>query len=201
MAAVTASDRGHLRMTGVTRSVTDPLVVGIDLSLTSTGLASSDGWVSRVRSKPTTGTLLARDTRLTEIVGQILLTIEQGGLPDLVVIEAPAYSRNGGSSHDRSGLWWLLVHGLTTRTQVAEVPPTCRIKYGAGKGNAAKDEVMAAVIRRYPDFDVTGHDAADAVVLMAMGRDHLGCPLVAVPQLNRMGLAGVAWPPPLEGDR
>ena len=35
---------------------------------------------------------------------------------------------------------------------------------------------------------------ADALVLAAMGADHLGCPLVGVPQAHRAVLAGIRWP-------
>lgn len=172
-----------------------PLVVGVDLSLTSSGLASSDGWVSRVRSKSAGNGITDRADRLVQIVNTVLLTIQHKGLPDLVVIEAPAYSRTMGSMHDRSGCWWLLVNELISHNvPVAEVAPTARAKYACGKGNGDKDTCMLAVAKRYPDFEVTGNDVADAVTLMAMGRDFSGHPLVAVPLVNRTGLTKVVWP-------
>jgi Holliday junction resolvasome RuvABC endonuclease subunit len=36
-------------------------------------------------------------------------------------------------------------------------------KHVAGKGNCTKEEMLAAVRERYPEVEVPGHDAADAV--------------------------------------
>ena len=74
--------------------------------------------------------------------------------------------------------------------------PTARAKYGTGKGNAAKDAVLAAVIRRYPAVDVTGNDEADALILAAMGARHLGIPLELspVPGPCLDALLKVRWP-------
>lgn len=174
---------------------TGPLVIGVDLSLVSSGVASSDGWVSRVRSKANGVGLHDRDNRLSAIVNLILVTIQEDRMPDLVVIEQPAYSRVGGSNHDRSGCWWLLVHELITyRIPVAEVPPTCRSKWITGRGNCSKDEALAATIRRFPEFDVDGNDVADSLVLCAMGRARLGFPLASMPADRAAVLEKIKWP-------
>jgi crossover junction endodeoxyribonuclease RuvC len=82
-------------------------------------------------------------------------------------------------------------------TPYAVVTPQQLKKYATGYGsgkNCGKDKVLAAAIRRYPMAEVDGNDVADALVLAAMGADHLGCPLATVPQANRSVLAGVTWP-------
>lgn len=165
--------------------MTAPTVVGIDLSLTSTGIAviHSDGSVAlqRIQSKGTNAdSLETRHLRLRGIAAQVVNTADDEQ-PDLVVIENPAYSRVGGSAHDRSGLWWMVTSKLIARGhQVVTVPPSCRPKYATGAGggpNSGKDRVLAAVIRRYPQADVTGNDEADALILAAMGARHLGHPI------------------------
>lgn len=172
-----------------------PLVVGIDPSLVSTGVVTSTGGVYRVQSKKTGGTILNRHFRLCGLVEQILSLAWDGGRPDLVVIEGPGMGSLSHGGPDLIGLWWLLIDGLVSRgVEPAIAPPACRMKYATGKGNSAKDACQAAVSRRYPTFEVTGTDTADALTLCAMGRDWLGFPLEPVPQLHRMGLAGVAWP-------
>lgn len=178
-------------------------VVGIDLSLTSTGVAavntlSGDVWVERVQSKGLGDTLTLRARRLTTITSDVLSHLRNMGLSSrtLVVIEGPSFgqARQGGQ-HDRAGLWWMVVQALLDLTcLVVEVPPACRAKYATGKGNAAKDAVLAAAIRRYPQADITGNDIADAVVLAAMGAHGLQCPIAEVPQVNATALAKVAWP-------
>jgi Holliday junction resolvasome RuvABC endonuclease subunit len=187
----------------------DCKVVGIDLSLTSTGLASAGDEVklARIRSaapktprhprtnKPLPPTLEQRRERLGLLCAKILtfVMLEE---PSLVCIEAPAYSSNVGSMHDRSGLWWLVVNGLFANgIPVAEITPTQRAKYATGKGTNDKDKVLAAVIRRYPDIEVTGNDVADALALTAMGRRRLGQPLEeSLPKPNLEAMTNVRWP-------
>lgn len=179
----------------VTTMVLAPLVVGIDPSLTSAGVVSSTGAVFRVQSKPCGDSILQRHLRLCGLVEQIVALAWDGSRPDLVVLEGPSYASTGGSQHDRAGLWWLLVDALIARgIEPAIAPPKCRAKYASGNGNSSKDACMAAVVRRYPDFEIGNNDAADALALCAMGRDWLGFPLEPMPKVNRMGLDGVSWP-------
>jgi crossover junction endodeoxyribonuclease RuvC len=182
--------------------VTRPLLVaGVDLSLTSTGVATvwappeAGGRLKRVESKGAKGATLAqRCIRLDRLARAIT---DEAGRADLVVIEAPAYSRTVGSMHDRSGLWWLVIHILTEdyACTVVEVAPTARARYATGRGNAGKDQVLAAVCKRYPDWDVTGNDVADALILAAMGARHLGHPIeTSMPATHLTAMAAVAWP-------
>lgn len=152
-------------------------VVGLDLSLTGTGVATLDeGGIhtALITSKGKKADSLAmRAARLGLLKGKIVDLI-----PDraLVVIEQPAYSQTGGSHHDRSGLWWLIVDYLAGFNPVVEVGPGTLKKFATGKGNAGKDEMLAAAIRRYPTAEVANNNVADAVHLMAMGARHLGQP-------------------------
>ena len=177
-------------------------VVGLDLSLTATGIATPDG-VRTITSKGTAGaSLVSRAIRLHRVCAEVYAEVarvvneQPRGVDTLIVIEAPAFSRTTGHQHDRSGLWWLVVSeiGSWDRVDLVEVQPTARAKYATGKGNAGKDEVLAAVVRRYPDVEVTNNNEADALVLRAMGCDWLGQPLAVVPQTHRAALDKVAWP-------
>lgn len=176
------------------------VVVGLDLSLTSTGIAitESDGsprCLRTVGSKPPkVATLSSRWLRLGDLARNIVLEVPPD--TDLVLIEQPAYSKSAESgSHDRSGLWWIVVTELLNLGHaVVEVPSTCRQTYATGKGNASKDAVLAETVRRYPTWPVSGNDTADALVICAMGRDHLGEALVELPQLYRRGLDKIVWP-------
>ncbi|TFV90426.1 hypothetical protein [Blastococcus sp. CT_GayMR16] len=176
-------------------------VVGLDLSLTATGIATPDG-VQTVGSKGKAGaTLLQRSVRLHDLAMDIGAAVDgvasrHRGQRVLVVVEGPAFDSRTGHQHDRSGLWWLVVDELcgSSFADVVEVTTGGVKKYATGKGNAGKDEVLAAVVRRYPDVDVTNNNEADALVLRAMGCDHLGQPLAVVPQSHRASLDKVAWP-------
>lgn len=175
-------------------------IVGLDLSLTSTGVASiTDGdiTVRRVQSKGRKdATLHERRDRLADLAAAIT---EHAQDATLVVIEGPSFGQHRQSGqHDRAGLWWLVVDLLAEVTRVVEVPPASRSKYATGKGNASKDAVLAAVVRRYLAVDVTGNDEADALILAAMGARHLGQPIDDMPLTHTAAMTKVAWPLPTE---
>ncbi|WP_204061438.1 hypothetical protein [Microbispora corallina] len=134
-----------------------------------------------------------RADSLASLSRDIALHIKQ---PDLVVIEANAAARAYGGASERAGLWWFLVHHLLKQgIPVAEVPPSVRMLYATGKGQASKGAIIEAVATYWPTWKSGGNDnIADAAVLMALGRDHLGAPLAAVPAKHRTALAKVTWP-------
>ena len=178
-------------------------IVGIDPSLTSTGLAavfldgeSHEVAVDRIKSKPVSSDLDARWERLYDIRVEIA-DWTRGA--DLVVVEGLAYASPSPFSAERAGLWWLVIdHELRRQVPVAVVPPAVRAKYATGRGNAGKDEVLAAVVRRYPAVEVTGNDEADALILAAMGARYLGEPIDDLPAANLAVVAKASWPQPAE---
>jgi crossover junction endodeoxyribonuclease RuvC len=174
-------------------------IVGIDLSLTCTGVAiirDGQAITGRITSKgKADATLDQRVIRLHNLALEIGLRAADAK-PDLVLIEAPAYSKSMGSMHDRSGLWWLTVDLIDSLDRpIVEVTSGGRAKYATGKGNASKDDVLSAVVRRYSTVDVNGNDEADALILAAMGARHLGSPIEeSLPKVNLEAMSGVAWP-------
>lgn len=173
-----------------------PRVVGLDISLTATGIASSTGWCQVIgRTDVTKLPLRERLHAVDELAAAVLDLVAR---PDLVVVEVPAYSRSGGGVLERSALWWRVVRSLATRgIPVAEVYPRTRMRYATGKGQAAKTAIVDAAARRWPAYETGGDDnLADAIVLAAMGCDHLGHPLARVPATHRTALDAVIWPAP-----
>jgi len=180
------------------------IVVGLDLSLASTGIATVEvgpvsGWTAKVERITSAGhntdSLAQRCWRLRGVRHEVRERCEQA---DLILVEGPSYGSKGGHQHDRSGLWWLVVDWLIAdggRRPVVEITPSQRMKYATGKGQIAKDAVLAAVVRRYPTVDVTGNDEADALVLAAMGARHLGEPIDdPMPKTHLAAMEAVAWP-------
>ncbi|GHJ11189.1 hypothetical protein TPA0907_55560 [Micromonospora humidisoli] len=168
-----------------------PHVLGIDLSLTSTGLAGP-GWTATIKPGAT-----LRGTARMSHVRTVLLDRYLNGL-DLVALEGPSYGNQGtgrqAGHHERAGLWWVVRCMLDARGHpVAVVPPATLKRYATGKGNASKADVVLAVGRRFPWFD-GGEDEADALVLAAMAADHLGHPLTPMPAAHRAALDAVQWP-------
>ncbi|MFG2276732.1 hypothetical protein ACGFNY_44115 [Streptomyces chartreusis] len=178
-----------------------PVVIGLDPSLTGTGIASSNGWCEaigykRPRAKDPGITQLPHAERLNamkDLLAQVRKTI---GCPDLAVMELPAPSRSGGGAHERGWFWWEIYHYLTSSyIPVALLTPNARALYATGKGTAGKGAVIEAVTRRFPAWSTEGDDnAADAVVLMAAGRDWLGHPITDMPKTHRAALDKATWP-------
>lgn len=155
--------------------------VGIDLSLTNTGLAiyDFDGGAPRtmcIKSKAPKPGYPEKLGRFETISGHILGSIASSGAR--VFLEGPSYGSAGAATHDIAGNWWILYGALTGNgIPVMVIAPSVVKMYATGKGNAAKDAVMAAAIKRYPDVDIPGNDIADAVILLAIGMRHAGHPL------------------------
>lgn len=172
-------------------------VIGIDPSLTATGIATPNGLHTITSTPPRQVEVRSRRDRLTRAADTITFIVAEAVIPRtaLIVIEAPAYSKTG-HQHERSGLWWLLLDRLLDAGHlVAEVAPSARARYATGRGNAGKDEVLAAVVRRYPQQDVVNNNTADALVLRAMGSRHLGRPLEdGIPAAHCAALGKVVWP-------
>lgn len=176
-------------------------IIGIDPSLTGTGLAfvdTDDHLVIPVETLTSTGKITAStDERLERILAIVETVIYKAveHKSDLAVIEAPAFSRNNAGTWDRAGLWWLLVSRLSeARIETVTVPPTTRAKYATGKGNDGKDAVLLAVARRYPHVDISTNDEADALVLAAIGAHLVGHPIDELPKTHLDALTKVARP-------
>ncbi|NUP52303.1 MAG: hypothetical protein HOW97_34020 [Catenulispora sp.] len=168
-----------------------PRVAGIDVSLTSTGIATLGGTTTIPTKGKRADSIAQRRARLRHITDTVLTEV---GHVDLAVIEGPSHHSVGGSVWDRGGLWWLIVDGLTARDiAVAVMPPQCRAKYATGSGAARKEAVMEAAQRRYGALCETD-DEADALILRAAGLDWLGVPLTEVPPGHRVALTGCQWP-------
>lgn len=149
-----------------------PIYVGLDLSLTSTGVAiihNDVATVRRITSKPKPkATTADQAERLDALVSEIVSAIPSSD-DTKVAVEGPSFASSGSAAHILGGLWWLVRHALRVEgLDVTVVAPSSVKKYATGSGNAPKDQVLAAVVRRYPDVDVTGNDEADALVLAAM---------------------------------
>jgi Holliday junction resolvasome RuvABC endonuclease subunit len=175
-----------------------PRVLGVDPSLTGTGICRVSDYVEELATVRTT---LNGHARMDAIVDEVMIRATIWGVRvDMVVIEGPSYgsaSQSHPGHHERAGLWWLITHALhSAKIPYAVVSPKGRAKYGCGNGNGDKSAVKAAVRETYGHLVKIGNDnAADALILAAMGLDHMGGTLgVRVPAVNRMALDAVQWP-------
>jgi crossover junction endodeoxyribonuclease RuvC len=171
-------------------------VVGLDLSLTSSGIAiiteTHRGLkiaTSTVTSKgKRAASVVDRHARLTEIGAGVL---HHAGQVELAVIEGP-FSGPNGSAIDRHALWWFVVGGLIRReVPVAVVAPTSLKLAIAGKGTADKAALSGALARLWPDLVVGSADEADAAALAHLGAVWMGWPVTT---LERHKQVRAEWP-------
>lgn len=141
---------------------------GIDLSLTSTGLCIS-GNPTAIRSK------LRGTERLIEIRDELLKRLINSNV-EIVALEGYSYSSRFSHAHSIGELGGVVKVALAeAQIETVIIPPTNRAKFATGRGNASKDEVVAAVlgmvqIENQPGLD----DLCDAWVLEQMLRYILG---------------------------
>ena len=169
------------------------IYVGLDLSLTGTGVAilSPGERVTRTVSSKgkTEDPLIVRYVRLHTLAKKIVDMI-----PDeaKIAIETPAHNQRSGHHHDRSGLWWMVLDMIYDRhtMRVVEVSTTTVKKYATGKGNASKMEVMAQQIRQFPELPIANDNEADALTLaLIVARLNSEPYEASLPQVNLSAMA------------
>lgn len=161
-------------------------VIGIDPSITATGIADVDGQLTVVGGDHELG-----DNRLRIIHDAITAVVEQGA-PTLAVVEdLPTHAHGAGITGMVQGVirYALLCQGVPYVTVVA----ASLKKYATGNGGANKSDMRMALYRR-AGIDERNDNKVDAWWLRAMGCDHLGDPVSTVPQVNRAALSRVRWP-------
>ena len=169
-----------------------PRVLGIDPSLTGTGLALlSEGGPVLATLRP--GKL--RDHERMQWVLHELSDFIKPVVPDLVVIEGPSFGSTTGRPHERAGLWWMITRRLWLNSiPYAVMPPKTRALYATGNGNADKNLVIECMCARFPSVDIRDDNQADALAMAVAGADHLGVMVPEGPGRYRQALRKVVWP-------
>lgn len=144
-------------------------VMGLDLSLTSTGI-SVNGVTKSIKSK-NRGAI-----RLIEIRNEIA-KIAKNEKIEIAVIEGYSYSSRFSHAHSIGELGGVIrVMLKELQIPVVTIPPTCRAKFATGKGNSGKLEVMSAISEKTGIMwaGADGNDRCDAWILEQMTLVYLG---------------------------
>lgn len=174
--------------------MSDPRVVGLDLSITATGISDQLGECSTCGGPSKLG-----DRRLAAITSAIeeMLTVhgevcDRFERVDLVVIEdIPTHAHGAGITG--------MVHGavrlrlLDWAIPYVLVPPASLKKYATGKGNASKADMAVALYKR-AGLELADDNQVDAWWLRALGLQLLGDPIVELPALNLSALDRLELP-------
>lgn len=164
-------------------------VIGLDLSLTSTGVALPDGTTYRIKTRQKDG-----DRRLLVIRDRIRAALAEHR-PHLAVVEdLPVHAMAAGRTGHVHGV--VKAELLDASVPYALVVPATLKSFAADHGNADKARMTAAAyLAAGVEFaDDKGGDQCDAWWLRAAGHDALGLPLFGMPQAQRDRLLKVAWP-------
>ena len=152
-------------------------VVGVDLSLVSTGVAWEPDCSRRIQTRPKDWR--SEDDRLEFIAARVMEVVHEAHDPTraagtLVVIEGLSYGQPSGSAFTRAGLHYIVrANVLAEGHKLTIVPPTMLKKFVTGNGNASKELVVSTVARKL-GRTISSDDVADALGLVAVGQALLG---------------------------
>lgn len=155
--------------------MSDPYVLGLDLSLKRSGVAAVDGTVHIIDPK----------TKGMERVEHIRHEVMDFVVPhiELAVIEGYSYGSKN-QAHQMGEMGGVVRHALW-RAQVPYIevaPPTLK-KFATGNGSCGKYAVIKAACNRM-GYEGEDDNEADALWLRAIGWELLGVPACYLPDLN-----------------
>ena len=171
--------------------------VGIDLSLTSTGLVflTGDGMVDsfNIKTKPKNGSVTHR---IAYIRDQIMNKFDTFSMvedkPKFVAIEGYAMGIRGGRSFTIGELGGVVKEHFRQRgIDVYIVPPNNLKKFISGKGTGDKDMVRLELYKKY-GLELPTNDEVDAAVLALMAHSYhcdQSCNMFDMPSYQRDSLA------------
>lgn len=167
-------------------------VLGLDLSLSASGVVTADG--ARTTLTPPT-----KDTtdRLEWYYRQFYALVQDlDVLNTVLMVEQPFVM---GKAHGNTTLDLGEMYGafrLATKRfvrRIVWVPPATLKVYATGSGSATKPDLRVELFKR-AGLDVKDDNQVDAWWLRAMGLDRFGAPPLALPQSHRRALANIKWP-------
>lgn len=153
------------------------LIVGIDPSLTSTGIVVLRGdevvLAETIKTKPNSPLI----HRVSVIYSTIASIIEETA-PDLIVIEGFSYGSKGRAVFDIAYLGWRIREELERLRKQAgipwmNIPPAQLKKFATGKGTSNKEVILQQVYKRW-GFETSDNNIADAFVLAKIGQAYSG---------------------------
>lgn len=146
----------------------NPCIIGLDLSLTATGVAHPRGEVEVIRPDKIIKAIdgMARieliRTRISDMLDALTLV-------ELVVIEGYSYGSHQSYAREMGELGGVIRNHLyQERVPYLDVSPNMLKKIATGKGNASKYEVMQAASKRL-NYDGHNDNESDALWLRAIG--------------------------------
>jgi Holliday junction resolvasome RuvABC endonuclease subunit len=165
-------------------------LVGVDLSLTSTGICVGGRAVSIASKAKGVERLIEISTKVVDIASASPFRV--------AIVEGYSFGSKFTRAHAIGELGGAVKVALHySGFSIVEVPPSCRAKFASGRGNAPKSEVIAAVgeISGIEFSGAGADDRCDAWVLEQMGLASLGESKYPWSQQQLSSLEKVDWDP------
>lgn len=165
-----------------------PRVLGLDLSITATGICLPDGTTHTIKTRDKDG-----DRRLQTITDHIGEALDNTTGALVVMEEAPPGLKGTAIKAIH------MVHGavrlqlITAGIDYALINPTTLKGYATGKPGADKIAMAMAAFKR-AGIEFADDNQCDAWWLRAAGLDWLGDPAVQMPAAQRAHLDKAHWP-------
>lgn len=165
-----------------------PRILGLDLSLTSTGYCHNGeaGYIS---------VNLVGVERLRNITSEIGNIVVSNQI-QAVAIEGYAFAARNSQAYSIGELGGVVrVALLSLDVPYVVIPPACRAKFATGKGNAGKSEVISSISAITGIVWKGGHadDMCDAWILEEMVLAKLGCAKFKWPEISLSALTKIDW--------
>lgn len=150
-------------------------VLGLDLSLTSTGIAHPDGTLETLKPPDN-----IRGCGRLELLRNTIRSRALVPRPHLVAVEGYAHARPN-QAHQIGELGGVIRLTLfEAGIDYIDVPPATLKKLATGRGNATKPDMRMALYKR-TGIDVSDDNQVDAAWLRILGLTLLGHPEIALP--------------------
>jgi crossover junction endodeoxyribonuclease RuvC len=175
-------------------------IVGLDISLTSTGIATWNGQ-HNVFSKPADfDHPMKRYEHIWDGILEVLIDdlYHEDSFTPLIVIEGYAFAKRSSHAHAQGELGGIVRLELFKRGMpYIEIPPTSLKKFTTGKGNANKSDMVSSItLRTGREWNGKGaDDRADAWALRHMALAATDNPAYDWPKVNLEALEKIDWTP------
>lgn len=153
-------------------------VLGVDLSMTGTGVALLDDgemlYSKTIKSKKDGDTPTDELRRLVKITEEVMVHVDEWDEIDVVVLEGIAFMAKSTALAQLSGLTYMVRAEIDKRNiPFLIVAPTTLKKFITGKGNSPKDIMMLETYKMYGE-SILDNNACDAYALAQVGLAVLG---------------------------
>lgn len=155
-------------------------IIGIDPSLTATGVATAAGQLTIATR---TGD---RDRRLRSISDTLARIIRAENIEVAAIEDLPTHAHGAGITGMAQGVIRLTL--IAAGVPYATIPPAVVKKYATGKGNATKADMRMALYQR-AGLDLRDDNQVDAWWLRAAGHQLAGTPIIELPKAQVAALA------------